>query len=205
MAPPGRSEERTCHLLLSWRPGGQAGRARPGFSSRLCWVCSGEAALLGPEPRPRPRPRRDLPFHPLPPPAPRFSFPFRSRAEARPRGPRAHCVPRRPERPLRELDSRRRCPLRGRRLAERVWREEDTGALLPSASRTGSLLCPDEPLGGRGQGKFAPKFPLIYSKAWRRRVIFFFPPLPPTPRASPKCRLIPFPLPDSIASLHVYL
>ncbi|XP_034879148.1 translation initiation factor IF-2-like [Mirounga leonina] len=47
------------------------------------------------------------------------------------------------------------------------------GAPRPSASQTGSFLCPNEPPGGRGQGKFAPKF-LIYSKAWRRRVIFFF-------------------------------
>lgn len=58
------------------------------------------------------------------------------------------------------------------------------GALRPSASQAGSFLSPNEPLGGRGQGKFAPKFPLIYSKAWRRRVIFFFPSSAYTPCVS---------------------
>lgn len=58
--------------------------------------------------------------------------------------------------------------------------------------------------GGRGQGKFVPKFPLIYSKVWRRRRVIFFFSSAYTPCAS-KCRLIPFPCPDSIASLQVHV
>lgn len=112
MAPPGRSEERTCRLLLgSPQP---AGRAQPGFPSRLCWVCGGAAAIHGQSLAPGPA-RGGTSRPPSPPPAPRFSFPFCSPAEPRPRGPLAHCVPRWLGPAFRELEGgRRRCPVGAR-------------------------------------------------------------------------------------------
>lgn len=123
------------------------------------------------------------PRPPPPLPTPRFSFPFCSLAEARPRGPRAHCVPRWPGPPLRELEvGRRRCPL-GARGRSRTGGGHPV-PWAPPRPRLVPFFAPTNLLGG-GQGKFVPKFPLIYSKIWRRRLRVIFFSLPPTPPAPP--------------------
>lgn len=170
MAPPGRCAERTCHLLVpSPQPAGQGSAGTPLAS---LWGLRWRSLA------PRPWPPRDLPGHrhplslllrtlpvSLPPSAPR-PRPVRA----------AHCIP-----PARATlaGAGRRPP------ALPLMRGAPGGAGLaggghpvpraPSASRAGPLLRPSEALGGRGKGKFVPKFPLIYSKIWRRRVIFFPP------------------------------
>lgn len=195
MAPPCRSEERTCYRVFSSCPARRAPLVS--LLGRRPWEAQfpgPQASALGPD---------RAGTSPSAPPSARFSHLSRAAAGPRPvraaRGPIVSPAP--AGRRLRELeDDRRRCP--PRRPVERVSRAGDAGGPGPSTSRTGFLLGPSEPLWGRGQGKFAPKSPLIYSKVWRRRVIFS--PSSAYTRCVSWC-LIPFPLPESIASLHVYL
>lgn len=175
MASPGRSEEQTCHLLLPFVPTSQQGSARIPFASLLglCWGSRDPR----PEPRPWPCSRRDLPatlpLRPLP-----VSL---SLSAARPRPVRAARWPivsaparatlwgaggRPPALPF----TRSEPVLPGRRGVGGTpvpW--------VPRCPRSVPFSAPTSLLGARGQGKFVPKFPLIYSKVWqRRRVIFFF-------------------------------
>lgn len=125
------------------------------------------------------------PGHPPPPPALSFSFLFCSRAQASPRGPRAHCVPRRPGPPLRELGGRppalplKHSALRGAGLAGKGA----PGALGPFASQTGPLLCPHEPLAGSRSRKVRTEIPsnLFKGLAAARNFFFLLFSLPPTP------------------------
>lgn len=172
MAPPGRSKGANLPpFALGAGPAGQgSGRGAP-----RVFVGSAVGNRAPGLPGSRPWLRPALRCHPPPPPV-SLSLPAAGPGRsARPAGPLcpapARATPagvggRPPVLPF----PRSRARARG-----------TPGALGPSACGAGSLLCPHQPLGGRGQGKFAPKFPLIYSKVWRRRRVNFFFSLPPTP------------------------
>lgn len=183
MAPPGarRNEPAT----FSAHPN-QLGKAQLGSPSRLCWGCGGEA-VPRPEPRPRlapgptggrtspaPSPSAFSPFlFPFPQPSPGPSLrpagplcPALAGATLAGAGGRPSALPFRRSEPISHSGGH---PV--------TWASPRPKPVPFSA--------PPNLLGG-GQGKFALKFPLIYSKIWRRRlcVIFFLfrlhPPAPPS-------------------------